>query len=860
MNNKLFAVIIAVLVITAQLIAIPVSADDGRKITSKKVGDIVVMSKNVVATYQGKTASGRDMYKATISAPKYQDDLQTLISSEWKDRSGGRYVNGDNSGYFSVNGNEVELLYKGNQMIWTPTLSVGGKTLKASAPSLLAVDPINMNYSNNTIEWVYGDGIVRHLRQIEGVVMDIYIFDSAPAGDIVIIEQIEKTKGYSYDAPAYAMDADGKQIKITTYGNKKTVKLDDLKGVKYPITVDPTVNYITSANDGVLNGYDVSSYATAHNSTSGTSYYSAVNSYVGQYRSGTQYNIHRLAFYFDTSALPDDAVITAASLSLYGKTDDSDQDFNMQITNGQSTYPHSPMIDSDYSYLNYTGNGGTLTSAGFTTVGYNSIPLNATGMSWITATGITKLYVVSDRDYTSTPPANLVDEELMIWMYEKGSGYQPKLDITFTIAVPTVTTNAATAVVCTSATLNGSIDNTGGDLVTKQGFVWDTSTHTEPTSVTAPAASAYTWNDMHTDAAGYPLGDYTHNLAGLTEGDTYYVRFVGYNSGGYKYSDEIEFTCWSDPVISTSAATEVGTTTANLQSHLTDAGGDTCQVRFGYGTTDQGVNIAAYDHFSTYEGTYETGAHPMLSVTGLVANTLYYFNVQVQNDCGATTGTALTFTTESSVGSPTNAVVIPTFNTVTLTWTKGTGATTTIIRFKANACPTSETDGTLIYSSTASTYVHTGLIPGTDYCYYIRGYEPTIGYSTTSIVIHATTLAGVAEVITHTNIPTQPSKWSIEPDATNVAAHNPLAPGIADIATSTGMPLNYLWFGLYMLGVIGGAIVVGRLSRGSHIAVVAAIVILMSFGSAINLVSIYFTVFVAVIAIALLVVEKRGTV
>jgi hypothetical protein len=857
MKNKIFAIILAI-----AIIAIPavVSADSPPKDTGKKIGDKVVFSNSIVATYQGKNAQGKEVYKATIEAPKYQDDLKTLISTEWQSRDNNRFVSTGNLIYAEVNGSQIELLYKGNRMIWTPVLSIDGKTLTASNPKILAVDPINANYRANTLEWNYGNGIVRHFRQIEGVYQDFYIFDKAPDGDIVIAEQVTKSAGYNYDTPAYAVDADNKPIKITQ-GNVKTVKLSDLKDVKYPILIDPTNNYVTSASDGYLgqSGVSGTGYTVVRDATtSNVGGSSGALLYIGQSNNGANtYMIYREYVFFDTSNLPDAATITVADLSLYsdGSSYNMGAGDGIQITNGMATYPHDPVVSGDYSRANYSGNGGTMTRN--YTAGYHAISLNATGLSWINATGYTKFALHSLTDIAGTSPAS-VNEFWSVYAYEKGAGYRPKLDITFTVTVPTVTTDAATAVVCTSATLNGSIDNTGGDTVTKQGFVWDTATHAEPTSVTAPAASAYASNDIHT-AASYAVGDYTHDLAGLTEGDTYYARFVAYNSGGYKYGGEIEFTCWSDPIIAVAAAQDITTTTATLQSNITDDGGDTVEVRFGWGATDQGNNIAAYDHFSAYAGSYSTGDSPVLPITGLPAHTLCYFNVEAQTACGTDTGTSTSFTTETSVGSPTSGVAIPSYNTVTLTWHKGTGAPDTVIRRSTNACPANEVGGVGVYNSTASSYIDTGLTSGTDYCYYIVGHDTVEGYSASALTLHATTLSGAVASDTFASVPTQPTGWNTDPNATAIATYNPLAPYIADTATTLGMPLSNFWFLLYMLGVLVIAFVVYKVSHNT-IAVIASIMITMSAGSAMILVPVWLTVPILAIGIAVIVMQRGSNV
>jgi hypothetical protein len=878
MNSKILAIILAIAVIAIPAV---VSADSPPKDkvydVKIKVGDKVKISKDVEATFKGyDSKSKKPIWTSTVEAPIYID-RDTKIDNTWK-VSKGIYTSGANLFTAVVKGEAVSI-DKG-ELTWLPDVELvyadtGRKVVAKYKGTTLIKDYINSNYGMNTLRLTYEAGefiFYRDLRLIEGVLCEYYKFDTNPNADIYIVQNAEgKIDRF---ASATAWDANYKKIEVESSWNRKTVYAKQLKDVVFPVIIDPSPTYYTSASDGYAansgtGATGADAIASARNKTTsyiGTSstampvYYWGYNTAGGQPCTPTVY-LERAYLYFDTSALPNDATITGATLSLYSVNKGlNNSAFTVFVTNGQPTYPHDPLQSADWTITGYSGNGGEVAYAAIAASGYTAITLNATGIGWINTTGTTKLSLINKEfDYNQVFENGTDASWWQFYAYEQGVGYRPKIDVTYTSELPTAVTNDATGVACTTAILNGNLTNNGGDAVTKQGFVWDITSRAEPSSATTPALSAYASNDIHTEAGGYAIGIYSHALAALTEGDTYYARFVTYNSNGYKYSNEITFTCWSDPVIITQPATGVGTTTANLQSQITSFGGDYCEVRFGYGTTDQGVNIAAYDHFSVYSGVYETGAHPLESVSGLTANTLYYFNVQAQNDCGATTGTARSFTTESAVGSPTNVIAIPTANTVTLTWSKGTGATNTVIRFKVNSCPASETDGTLLYDSTAATYVHTGLTAGTDYCYYVRGYESSIGYSTNSVTIHATTLAGVAATGTYAGVPTQPSGWSIEPNSTNIASKNPAAPYIADIATSTGVPLDYLWFLLTMVAITGAAFITYKVS---HHTIPTAIVIIigMSIGTAVSLVSVYLTVITAFICAGIIIMEVRKTV
>jgi len=181
-------------------------------------------------------------------------------------------------------------------------------------------------------------------------------------------------------------------------------------------------------------------YDTAWTAASGT--VDSSNTGIGQFISGGTYSIFRSFFYFDTSPIPDDATITNGTLKLYGNTDVSDTDFLMTIQNGQPTYPTDPMAATDYNKVYYSGDGGSLTTVGFTTTGYNNIPLNAAGLTWISKTGTTKLCVRSSREIAGTAPTG---NEIVAVEVAEGA-HDPQLVVNYyETAAATVTVTGVTS-------------------------------------------------------------------------------------------------------------------------------------------------------------------------------------------------------------------------------------------------------------------------------------------------------------------------------------------------------------------------------------------------------------------------------
>jgi len=439
-------------------------ADRGKKgdIYAFATGVPVVVDNNIDVTYTGKTwkdAYGNNKYEyvARISqAPIYNDD-GSAVDCSWHG-SGNSYSIINNVFSVQVIGAYITTIYQGQSMSWQPIVMVDSKEYAAKgSPRVLPVDPINSNYLNNTLEWDYGV-CVRRVRVIEGLIQETWIFDKDPKGTVWIKDNTIKSAGFTWAIAPYAFDANNSPITINQY---KQVMASDMAKATYPVTIDPTEVYVTSASDGMVWTHDV--WATAWSAVWG-GVSAGVYFTVGSYNWGDGNPvISRAALYFDTSALPDSANITSCNLSLRGFQDLSTNDFTIQVQTGtSSTYPHNPLVAGDYDKSLYTGLGSTsgFNTSGFSTSGYNNISFNATGISWINKVGETKLMVRSLKDISNT--ANF--DGVNVYSYEQGAGYRPTLYVTYTSSgSPTVTTNPATYVTKTTAQLNGYLDNDGGE-------------------------------------------------------------------------------------------------------------------------------------------------------------------------------------------------------------------------------------------------------------------------------------------------------------------------------------------------------------------------------------------------------------
>jgi len=198
----------------------------------------------------------------------------------------------------------------------------------------------------------------------------------------------------------------------------------------------PTVKASTITQTFTSQTYDTvidfggSSYGVARNGTDGSVEESDYpNVWMGQKLSAGQYSVARGLLYFDTSSVPDEAVIESAILSLDIFGDESDTDFNVTIQNGQPYYPHKPAQTGDYYYAHYSGDGGSRNTSEISGTGYWNITFSASGLTWIDTDATTKLCLRSSRDINYVAPSGT--EEITFCARESGVADAPKLYVTY---------------------------------------------------------------------------------------------------------------------------------------------------------------------------------------------------------------------------------------------------------------------------------------------------------------------------------------------------------------------------------------------------------------------------------------------
>ena len=208
----------------------------------------------------------------------------------------------------------------------------------------------------------------------------------------------------------------------------------------------------------------------------------------------------------------------------------------------------------------------------------------------------------------------------------------PGQDNTFTtsspLSVPSVSTGSATTSSSTTATLNGNLDSTGGDMICTVWFQYG-----ETTAYGSASGGKYV----------YTTGSFNEQISNLKSNTLYHYRAWATNSkGSATPGQDRTFTTPHDntvPAVSTQSASGVATTTATLNGYLDNTGGLPCKVWFKYGTKPSLELSPTSQLDRTSTGQFNT------QISSLNPGTKYYFQAWASNSIGSVSSQVLNFTT-----------------------------------------------------------------------------------------------------------------------------------------------------------------------------------------------------------------------
>ncbi|MFA6994522.1 MAG: fibronectin type III domain-containing protein [Candidatus Paceibacterota bacterium] len=203
-------------------------------------------------------------------------------------------------------------------------------------------------------------------------------------------------------------------------------------------------------------------------------------------------------------------------------------------------------------------------------------------------------------------------------------------------SAPIVVTNSATNVQQTSATLNGSVNPNGSATM-----YWFEIGTTQSLGNQSPQQDA---------GSGTSAQQVTLPVSSLQQNTTYYFRIDGQNQYGTSQGSILSFTTGgqqgSAPIVITNSATNVQQNSATVNGSVNPNGANTTYW-FEYGTSYSLGNTTTQQNAGAGTSAQSVSA----SLTGLLANTTYYFRIDGQNQYGTSQGSILSFTTGGQQGS-----------------------------------------------------------------------------------------------------------------------------------------------------------------------------------------------------------------
>jgi hypothetical protein len=304
-------------------------------------------------------------------------------------------------------------------LTFRPQVFLNGVELKPESiqPDRLETDPENENYHRNVLQWDYGI-CVRKLRIIEGGLLGSWVFREDPEGEVKI--KYNQSGDFRLKLGSYAISDDEELVTKKQFENSV-----------YPLTVSDSATFYSSSGDGGIRNSGAT-YSTVQSASSGNEVSAqATTFYTQNALSGGFYYVSRIFLPFDTSALPDGAIITEATLAIYGAGSNTEYDAgytDLKLYEGTQAEPitmanfdsfNSTLLTDDASPWEYPLSGS----------GYSTISLNAAGIALINKTGITKYCIRQHGDVNALQPTS--QNYAVINLSEKGSGYKPKLVVTY---------------------------------------------------------------------------------------------------------------------------------------------------------------------------------------------------------------------------------------------------------------------------------------------------------------------------------------------------------------------------------------------------------------------------------------------
>lgn len=200
----------------------------------------------------------------------------------------------------------------------------------------------------------------------------------------------------------------------------------------YPQILFTTTVFNPGTGEGRVYTYtSYTTWALAHDAVTGEGVLATCLLAADKY-SANSWGVSRVFHPIDTSSIPDDNIITAATF--YGYRDDtvvalSNTDLTSLDLVQSTQASDTALVVADFDALG-TDVAGSVAFSATTDHTYFTIVLNATGRSWISKTGYTKLAIRVARDTANSAPTGVNE----IGYQNRSGAYPPCLEVTYSSA------------------------------------------------------------------------------------------------------------------------------------------------------------------------------------------------------------------------------------------------------------------------------------------------------------------------------------------------------------------------------------------------------------------------------------------
>jgi len=235
--------------------------------------------------------------------------------------------------------------------------------------------------------------------------------------------------------------------------------------------------------------------------------------------------------------------------------------------------------------------------------------------------------------YSSSPSTVTTPVDVPSWSPMNTATGTPSI-VEQTTSAPSVTTDAASSITSSGATLNGTVNANNASTTVTFEYGLTTSYGSSVTADQSPVT-------------GSSNTSVSKSITGLSPNTTYHFRVVGSNSEGTSNGADQSFTTDpTAPTVTTQAVSDITVTAATGNGNITDLGAPNPSA-YGVCWNNTGTPTTS-DHITDEGGATATGAFTS-SMTGLSSNSTYYVRAYATNSAGTSYGEQVSFTTYSEV-------------------------------------------------------------------------------------------------------------------------------------------------------------------------------------------------------------------